>query len=152
MLGILKDVKYNYEDDFKVLNITLKFPSYSLNFRLEPTASNTSINSIIIQPLNFREDIGQNIKRIEFELYKPDLNEGNFTVGVCLKSLFSFMKKDILIFNNTLRIYFIEDTDFEYEEGYSPLVSSNGLNQPLSLCSDWNMITFKTEVSISYEH
>ena len=152
MLGILKDVTYNYEDYFKALNITLKFSDYSLNFRLEPTTPNISINSIIDPGPNFERDVGQNIRYIEFEIYSttPSLDENYSTDEVRLKSIFPFVEKDTLFFENTLKIAFIEYTEFQEEVRYSPLVVSQGLNRPLSLCSDWREITFNVEVSIDY--
>ena len=151
MLGILKDVTYNYEDS-RVLNIKLKFSDYSLNFRLEPTAHNTSINSIIDPGPNFERDIGENVRKIEFEIYSTTsaLGENYSTDEVQLKSIFPFAEKDTLFFENTLKIAFIEDTELQEEARYSPLVVSRGLNQPLSLCSDWREITFNVEVSIDY--
>ena len=152
MLGILKDVTYNYEDYFKALNITLKFSDYSLNFRLEPTTPNISINSIIDPGPNFERDVGQNIRYIEFEIYSttPSLDENYSTDEVRLKSIFPFVEKDTLFFENTLKISFIEDTGFQEEARYSPFVVSQGLNKPLSLCSDWREITFNVKVSIDY--
>ena len=152
MLGILKDVTYNYEDYFKALNITLKFSDYSLNFRLEPTAPNIPINSIIDSGPNFERDIGENVRKIEFEIYNttPSLGENYSTDEIRLKSIFPFAEKDTLFFENTLKIAFIEYTDFQEEVRYSPFVVSQGLNQPLSLCSDWREITFNVKVSINY--
>ena len=138
MLGILKDVEYNFEN-FRVLNIRLKFSDYSLNFRLEPIVPNTSINSIIDPGPNFERDIGQNIRYIEFEIYSttPSLGENYSTDEIRLKSIFPFVEKDTLFFENTLKIAFIEDTEFREEVRYSPFVISQGLNKPFSLCSDW---------------
>lgn len=151
MLGILKDVTYNYEDS-RVLNIKLKFSDYSLNFRLEPTVPNTSINSIIDPSPNFERDIGENVRKIEFEIYSttPALGENYSTDEVQLKSIFPLAEKDTLFFENTLKIVFIEDTEFQEEARYSPLVVSQGLTQPLSLCPDWREITFNVKVSIDY--
>ena len=155
MLGRLKDIEYNYEDS-RVLNIKLKFSDYSLNFRLEPTAPNTSINSIIDPCPNFERDIGQNIRYIEFEIYNttptPSLGENYFIEEVQLKPIFPFTEKDTLFFENTLKITFIEDTEYQEEVCYSPFVISQGLNQLLSLCPDWREITFNVEVSIDYEN
>lgn len=149
MLGVLKDVTYNYEDS-RVLNINLKFSDYSLNLRLEPTIPNTSINSII--DLNLERDIGENVRKIEFEIYSttPSLGENYSTDEVQLKSIFAFIEKETLSFENVLKISFIEDTEFQYEVRYSPFVMSYGLDQPLSLCPNWKEITFKVEVSIDY--
>lgn len=148
MLGILKGAKYEYEDP-RTLNINLEFSDYSLNFRIEPVIPNTPINSIILEP-NFMGDIGEKVKRIEFELYRPDLYEGYFTVDVCLKSIFPFIKKSDLSFENVLKISFIAYTEFQEEARYSPFVVSQGLKRPLSLCPDWREITFNVEVSIDY--
>ena len=151
MLGRLKDIEYNYEDS-RVLNIKLKFSDYSLNFRLEPTVPNISINSIIDHGPNFERDIGENVRKIEFEIYStiPALGENYSTDEVQLKSIFPFAEKENLSFENVLKISFIEDTEFQEEARYSPLVVSQGLNKPLSLCSDWREITFNVEVSIDY--
>lgn len=154
MLGILREVEYNFGGD-RILNVILKFSDFILTFKIEPENPYKNIEEIIdISRFKANLDISEtNLNRIEFNFYNPNLPKGEGLIGTFkLRTLFPFIEKGYIDFENVVSIYLIFKSDYSLEEVVDPLICLNdeNLREPFTIFTDWREITFKTEVSINY--
>lgn len=156
MLGILKDVKYNFEND-RVLKVILKFSEFICTFKIEPENPYKNIEEIIdISRFKANLDISEtNLSRIEFNIYNSNFPKGEGLIDTFkLRTLFPFVEKGYIDFENVVSIYLIFKSNYPLEEIANPLICLNdeNLREPFTIFTDWREITFKVEVSINYEH
>lgn len=154
MLGILKGVKYNFENAW-VLKAILKFSDFILTLKIEPENPYKNVEEIIdISRFKANLDILEtNLSRIEFNIYNSNLPKGEGLIDTLkLRTLFPFVEKGCIDFENVVSIYLIFKSDYPLEEIVNPFICLNdeNLREPFTIFTDWREITFKVKVSIEY--